>query len=110
MGAFANAASRRSRRKVTKTVRTSDEIRHSSQPQRNLHSNEAATATSTCGSIFLGGLLRRGRRSTRVEVARRSTSESVLQCFGLAGFGIPLMDVPEDSAFGTGKVRPKTMP
>ena len=43
MGAFANAASRRLRLKVTKTVRIGDEIRHSSQAQWNLHRNESAT-------------------------------------------------------------------
>jgi len=110
MGAFANAVSRRSHPKVTKTVKMSDEIRHSSQSQWNLQSNEAATATSACGSIFFGGLLRCGRSGTRIEIARRSASERILQCFGLAGFGITLMNVPENSAFGTSKVGPKSMP
>jgi hypothetical protein len=36
MGLFANAESRRCHSKVTKTVRISDEFRHSLQPHRNL--------------------------------------------------------------------------
>jgi len=118
MGAFANAASRRSRLKVTKTVRISDEFRHSSQAHWNLHSNESATETSSSGSIVFGcGLCGsssssswRGHGRIRVEVPRWPASEGISHCCGLAGFGVSLMNVPEDSTFGTSKVGPESMP
>lgn len=125
MGAFANAASRRSRPKVTKTVRISDEFRHSSQAQWNLHSNESATETSSsrsivfgCGLCGLRGLCGssssssswRGRGRIPVEVPRWPASEGVSHCLSLAGFGVSLMNVPEDSTFGTSKVGPESMP
>ena len=128
MGAFANAASRRSRPKVTKTVRISDEFRHSSQAQWNLHSNESATETSSsrsivfgcglCGLCGLRGLCGssssssswRGRGRIPVEVPRWPASEGVSHCCSLAGFGVSLMNVPEDSTFGTSKVGPESMP
>lgn len=114
MGAFANAASRRSRPKVTKTVRISDEFRHSSQAQWNLHSNESATETSSSRSIVFGcglwGSCWRGRGRIPVEVPRWPASEGVSHCFSLAGFGVSLMNVPEDSTFGTSKIGSESMP
>jgi len=120
MGAFANAASRRSRPKVTKTVRISDEFRHSSQAQWNLHSNESATETSSSRSIVFGcglcglcglcGSSWRSRGRIPVEVPRWPASEGVSHCLSLAGFGVSLMNVPEDSTFGTTKVGSESMP
>ena len=56
MGAFANAASRRSRPKVTKTVRIGDEFRHSSQDSgifiaTNRQPKRAAADQSSSGAV-----------------------------------------------------------
>ena len=118
MGAFANAAFRRYHSKVTNTVRIGDEFRHPLQPHRNLRSNlraegrrrsKHAAVEIAWRSILFGRLAGRFGSRTRVEVALWPSSESVFHCPGFAGLGVSLMNVPEDSAFGAGEIRPETM-
>lgn len=54
MGAFANAEFRRHHSKVTKTVRISDEIRHSLQPHRNRPGNSTAESPEPKGDYPSG--------------------------------------------------------
>ena len=69
----------------------------------------------TCQSILFGRFARcgwcggGGGRGGRVEVTRRPASEGILHCFGLTGFRIALVNVPENSTFRTGEVGPESM-
>jgi hypothetical protein len=63
-------------------------------------------------SILFGRFARCGRCGRcrgRVEISGRPASEGILHCLGLTGFRIALVNVPENSAFRTGEVRPESM-